>query len=178
MRKLFVCIALGLTTLTGNAASPLWMRDVQISPDGTEIAFCYKGDIYKVSAGGGTAIQLTTQPSYECTPIWSPDSKQIAFASDRNGNFDIFVMPATGGSTKTDYPFFIRTAFGFYTGWKIYSLFSIHPGSVTKCFVPDNSHDRTIQGSRERRTYGAGTGYSGRSRLLCAIRRVLSLSGS
>ena len=30
MRKLFVCIALGLTTLTGNAASPLWMRDVQI----------------------------------------------------------------------------------------------------------------------------------------------------
>lgn len=94
MRKLFVCIALGLTTLTGNAASPLWMRDVQISPDGTEIAFCYKGDIYKVSAGGGTAIQLTTQPSYECTPIWSPDSKQIAFASDRNGNFDIFVMPA------------------------------------------------------------------------------------
>ena len=86
MRKLFVCIALGLTTLTGNAASPLWMRDVQISPDGTEIAFCYKGDIYKVSAGGGTAIQLTTQPSYECTPIWSPDSKQIAFASDRNGN--------------------------------------------------------------------------------------------
>ena len=47
MRKLFVCIALGLTTLTGNAASPLWMRDVQISPDGTEIAFCYKGDIYR-----------------------------------------------------------------------------------------------------------------------------------
>ena len=46
MRKLFVCIALGLTTLTGNAASPLWMRDVQISPDGTEIAFCYKGDRY------------------------------------------------------------------------------------------------------------------------------------
>ena len=40
MRKLFVCIALGLTTLTGNATSPLWMRDVQISPDGTEIAFC------------------------------------------------------------------------------------------------------------------------------------------
>ena len=100
MRKLFVCIALGLTTLTGNAASPLWMRDVQISPDGTEIAFCYKGDIYKVSAGGGTAIQLTTQPSYECTPIWSPDSKQIAFASDRNGNFDIFVMPATGGTAQ------------------------------------------------------------------------------
>jgi putative peptidase/protease family protein len=73
---------------------------VQISPDGTEIAFCYKGDIYKVPANGGTATQLTTQASYECSPIWSPDSKQIAFASDRNGNFDLFVMSADGGAAR------------------------------------------------------------------------------
>lgn len=100
MRKLFVCIALGFTALTGYAASPLWMRDVRISPDGTEIAFCYKGDIYKVPATGGTATQLTTQTSYECLPVWSPDSRQIAFASDRNGNFDVFVMPANGGTAQ------------------------------------------------------------------------------
>lgn len=81
-------------------ATPLWLRDVQISPDGTEIAFCYKGDIYKVPANGGTATQLTTQASYECSPIWSPDSKQIAFASDRNGNFDLFVMSADGGAAR------------------------------------------------------------------------------
>lgn len=73
---------------------------MQISPDGTEIAFCYKGDIYKVPANGGTATQLTTQASYECSPIWSPDSKQIAFASDRNGNFDLFVMSADGGAAR------------------------------------------------------------------------------
>lgn len=76
------------------------MRDIQISPDGTEIAFCYKGDIYKVPAKGGTAIQLTTQESYESTPVWSPDGKQIAFASDRYGNFDVFVMPANGGTAQ------------------------------------------------------------------------------
>ena len=100
MKKILVCIALTLTTLSSYAASPLWMRDVRISPDGKEIAFCYKGDIYKVPATGGTATQLTTQASYECTPVWSPDGKQIAFASDRNGNFDLFVMPATGGATQ------------------------------------------------------------------------------
>ena len=94
MKKLLTCIAMGFAT-TSYAVTPLWMRDVQISPDGTEIAFCYKGDIYKVPAKGGTATQLTTQASYECTPIWSPDGKQIAFASDRNGNFDLFVMPPT-----------------------------------------------------------------------------------
>ncbi|WP_300698337.1 S41 family peptidase [uncultured Bacteroides sp.] len=100
MNKLFACIALSFAAMTGYAATPLWMRDIQISPDGTEIAFCYKGDIYKVPAGGGTAVQLTTQDSYECNPVWSPDGKQIAFASDRHGNFDIFVMPAEGGAAR------------------------------------------------------------------------------
>lgn len=33
-------------------------------------------------------------------PIWSPDGKQIAFASDRYGNFDVFVMPADGGTAQ------------------------------------------------------------------------------
>ena len=98
MKKLLTCLALSLVAASSYAATPLWLRDVQISPDGTEIAFCYKGDIYKVPANGGTATQLTTQASYECSPIWSPDSKQIAFASDRNGNFDLFVMSADGGA--------------------------------------------------------------------------------
>ena len=101
MKKLLACIALGcIATANSYAGTPLWMRDVQISPDGKEIVFCYKGDIYKVPAKGGTATQLTTQSSYECTPIWSHDGKEIAFASDRNGNFDVFVMPADGGPAK------------------------------------------------------------------------------
>ena len=98
MKKLLTCLALSLAGASGFAATPLWLRDVRISPDGTEIAFCYKGDLYKVPAGGGNAVQLTTQTSYECNPVWSPDGKQIAFASDRNGNFDLFVMPADGGN--------------------------------------------------------------------------------
>lgn len=100
MKKIFVCIALSFTAFSSYAASPLWMRDVRISPDGKEIAFCYKGDIYKVPATGGTATQLTTQASYECQPVWSPDGKQIAFASDRHGNFDLFVMPSAGGTAQ------------------------------------------------------------------------------
>lgn len=100
MKKHLTCLALSFVAASSYAATPLWLRDVQISPDGTEIAFCYKGDIYKVPANGGTATQLTTQASYECSPIWSPDSKQIAFASDRNGNFDLFVMSADGGAAR------------------------------------------------------------------------------
>ena len=48
-----------------NAVTPLWLRDVQVSPDGTQVAFCYRGDIYKVASQGGEAQRLTTQDSYE-----------------------------------------------------------------------------------------------------------------
>lgn len=100
MRKIVISLALMAAALSGHAITPLWMRDARISPDGTEIAFCYKGDIYKVPAQGGVATQLTTQASYEANPVWSPDGKQIAFASDRNGNLDIFVMSADGGAAR------------------------------------------------------------------------------
>ena len=102
MKKLITCLSFALAAVSvGYAAvTPLWMRDARISPDGSEIVFCYKGDIYKVSAQGGTVVQLTTQASYEANPVWSPDGKQIAFASDRNGNFDLFIMSADGGAAR------------------------------------------------------------------------------
>ena len=102
MKKLITCLSFALAAVSvGYAAvTPLWMRDARISPDGSEIVFCYKGDIYKVSAQGGTAVQLATQASYEANPVWSPDGKQIAFASDRNGNFDLFIMSADGGAAR------------------------------------------------------------------------------
>jgi tricorn protease len=100
-RKLFAAALMAVSALQTNASeaiTPLWLRDVQVSPDGSQVLFCYKGDIYKVSADGGTATQLTTQDSYECNPVWNADGKQIAFASDRHGNLDVFVMSAEGGS--------------------------------------------------------------------------------
>jgi len=100
MKKRILSLIGGLVAVSAQAVTPLWLRDAQVSPDGTAIAFCYKGDIYAVSTQGGTAKQLTSQPSYECNPIWAPDGKQLAFASDRDGNFDIYVMSAQGGSAK------------------------------------------------------------------------------
>ncbi|MDD4848617.1 MAG: S41 family peptidase, partial [Bacteroidales bacterium] len=78
--------------------SALWLRYPAISPDGNTIVFCHKGDIFKVPANGGKAIQLTTNAAYDFAPIWSPDGKQIAFSSNRYGSFDIYTMPIEGGA--------------------------------------------------------------------------------
>ncbi|RZT97167.1 C-terminal processing protease CtpA/Prc [Ancylomarina subtilis] len=82
------------------AETPTWLRYPAISPDGTTLVFQYKGDIFKVDANGGMATALTSNSAYDTQPVWSPDGKTIAFASDRFGNFDIFTIPTKGGSPK------------------------------------------------------------------------------
>lgn len=93
---------LAASLLAGSAAyaqvTPLWLRYPSVSPDGKTIVFGYKGDLYRVPTEGGTAIPLTLGESQEMMPVWSHDGKYIAFASDRYGNFDVFVMPSTGGT--------------------------------------------------------------------------------
>ena len=74
-----------------------WMRYAAISPDGSQIAFSFKGDIYTVPFNGGRALQITTNPAHDTQPTWSPDGKQIAFASDRMGSMDIYVVDKEGG---------------------------------------------------------------------------------
>ena len=80
--------------------APNWLRYPVISPDGTTIVFTYKGDLYKVSANGGDATQLTFHESHDYMPVFSKDGKTIAFASDRYGNFDVFTMDIRGGEAN------------------------------------------------------------------------------
>ena len=101
--KLLLCLSIAFTANSLLAAedNPLWMRYPSISPDGTQIAFCYKGDIYKVSSSGGQAVRLTTHSAYDYMPVWSPDGKNIAFASDRNGmGMNLYMMSSDGGEAK------------------------------------------------------------------------------
>ena len=101
MKKILLSIAAAcLAGFTFAQDAPLWMRHCAISPDGTTIAFSYKGDIYTVPVGGGRAMQLTTNPAHDTAPVWSPDSKQIAFASDRMGSMDVFLVSKEGGEPR------------------------------------------------------------------------------
>ncbi|MDE5649423.1 MAG: DPP IV N-terminal domain-containing protein, partial [Duncaniella sp.] len=72
MKRIITSTILAAAAMTGMAVTPLWLRDVKISPDGSRIAFTYKGDIYTVPAAGGNALRGTSQPSLSLIPIAEP----------------------------------------------------------------------------------------------------------
>ena len=80
--------------------TPKWVRKNCISPDGTKIAFSYKGDIFVVPATGGRALQITTNEAFDSCPMWTADSKKIVFTSYREKSRDIFITSCEGGAPK------------------------------------------------------------------------------
>ena len=100
MRNIFLSAAIGLSALTAGAIAPMWTRDVRISPDGKQIAFSYKGDIYTVSTQGGSARRITAGDSYESNPVWSPDGKRIAYASTKHGGKDVYISASDGSNPQ------------------------------------------------------------------------------
>jgi tricorn protease len=64
------------------------------------ITFGYLGDIWTADETGQNVQRLTVHKARDVYPRFSPDGKWIAFSSDRNGNLDVFIMPASGGTVK------------------------------------------------------------------------------
>ncbi|MCP5119219.1 MAG: peptidase S41, partial [bacterium] len=73
---------------------------------GDQVVFTYAGDLWKVSANGGTATRLTAHPGLELFARFSPDGSQIAFTGQYDGDEQVYVIPATGGEPRqlTWYP--------------------------------------------------------------------------
>ena len=57
-------------------------------------------DVFKIPIDGGEPQQLTTHPSDDYMPVWSPDGSEIAFYSLRSGNRDLYLMNADGGELQ------------------------------------------------------------------------------
>lgn len=67
---------------------------------GDTVAFGYAGNLYSVPANGGIARRLTSHDGYEMFPRFSHDGKWLAFTGQYDGNTEVFVMPAEGGTPK------------------------------------------------------------------------------
>jgi tricorn protease len=64
------------------------------------IVFSYLGDIWTADENGQNVQRLTVNRARDVYGRFSPDGKWIAFSSDRNGNLDVFLIPAGGGNAK------------------------------------------------------------------------------
>ena len=53
-----------------------------------------------MNADGSDVVALTHSPGLDVRPAWSPDGKRIAFTSNRDGNYEIYVMNADGSHPR------------------------------------------------------------------------------
>jgi len=85
--------------------------DPLVSPDGKWLVFAstqhtLKPDIYVKSSNSTAITQITNNPASDVQPAFSPDSRRVAFCSDRTGNWDIFAVDSDGRNLQqlTDDP--------------------------------------------------------------------------
>ncbi|MFH1977445.1 MAG: hypothetical protein ABIJ52_18140, partial [Pseudomonadota bacterium] len=92
MKKLFPIALLILLVATNSFAiqNARLMRMPDINDD--LVVFVYAGDLWRVSAGGGDAVRLTSHEGLEIFPKISPDKKWVAFSGEYSGSRQIYIM--------------------------------------------------------------------------------------
>jgi Tol biopolymer transport system component/imidazolonepropionase-like amidohydrolase len=93
--------------LTSDAARPVHgVQRAALSPDGKQVAFTALGGLWTMNIGGAPRRLTDDGPYAVIDPSWSPDGRQLAYATDRGGSLDVWTMELASGATKriTDAP--------------------------------------------------------------------------
>jgi Tol biopolymer transport system component/predicted Ser/Thr protein kinase len=103
-----VDVATGVTRVVSkdNPVQPSW------SPHGARIAYWKvdssgNRDVYSVPSAGGEPVRVSTDPTTEWSPAWSPDGRYLFFSSDRGGSMNLWrvaIDEATGATTAPPEP--------------------------------------------------------------------------
>ena len=64
--------------------------NMKLSPNGKEVAFVYRGDVFVSNADGSGTKQITKTPEAETDITWHSDGRMLAYASERNGKWSIY----------------------------------------------------------------------------------------
>ncbi|KYG71367.1 C-terminal processing protease CtpA/Prc [Roseivirga ehrenbergii] len=80
--------------------------EMAISPNGKEIAFTARGEVFVTSVDGSLTKRITNTPEQERFVTFSPDGKSVVYASERDGRWSIF---KTTRIRETEEPFFFAS---------------------------------------------------------------------
>ena len=100
--SLAVCLACVIALALGVAPAPSGSIRLARHPDyhAGRITFSYLGDIWVANEDGTNILRITDNAAREVYPRFSPDGRSIAFSSNRYGNYDVFVVPVSGGMPR------------------------------------------------------------------------------
>ena len=83
-------------TMNGNVGS------FALSPNGKEIAFVTRGEVFVTSVDGTQTKRITNTPQQERMVAWAPDGRSLIYAAERNDNWDIY----TSSIVRKEEPYF------------------------------------------------------------------------
>jgi len=73
------------------------INNMSASPGGKRVVFEARGEIFNVPSKEGFVVNITqSSGAFDRDPAWAPNGEQIAFWSDRSGEFEIYLQPSDG----------------------------------------------------------------------------------
>ena len=111
------------------------ISNMTAGPEGKRIVFEARGELFNVPALEGYVINMTqSSGAFDHDPAWSPDGKQIAYWSDRSGEYEIYLQ-ASDGISEAKKLTNRKKGFGYALFWS--------PNSEKLAFI-DESNDISV----------------------------------
>ncbi|MFA5669150.1 MAG: S41 family peptidase [Balneolaceae bacterium] len=115
------------------------VREMDVSPDGKEIAFIARGEVFVTSADGSFTKRITNTPEQERFVKFTADGKSVVYASERDGKWSIY----STSKVRDEEPFFFAS-----TLLKEEALVSTNEDNYLPEFSPDGKKLAYIAGRR------------------------------
>jgi Tol biopolymer transport system component len=118
------------------------------SPEGDKIVFSKDSNLWTMNPDGSQQVNVTNDSAFETSPFWSPDAAKIAFSSNRDGDYDVYVMnrDGTGVTQVTN-----MAGNDIVAGWQKISTYPRPKGATPvlvaltiayePCTAPDREHN-------------------------------------
>ncbi len=62
----------------------------KLSPNGKEIAFVFRGEVFVTAVDGAVTKRVTNTPQRESDISWSPDGRKLVYAGERNAKWQVY----------------------------------------------------------------------------------------